>query len=68
MTVASGPDVIDASALLALLQDEPGADGALLADAVMSSVNFSEVLHKSVEKGASIGLASPWPSNAVAPP
>jgi ribonuclease VapC len=46
-------DVIDASALLAFLQDEPGADDVRLADAVMSSVNLSEVLHKSLEKGAS---------------
>jgi ribonuclease VapC len=46
-------DVVDASALLAFLQDEPGADDVRLADAVMSSVNFSEVLHKSLEKGAS---------------
>ncbi len=53
MTAPLGPDVIDASALLALLQDEPGAEHVRLADAVMSSVNFSEVLHKSLEKGAS---------------
>jgi ribonuclease VapC len=45
-------DVIDASALLAFLQDEPGANDVRLADAVMSSVSFSEVLHKSLEKGA----------------
>jgi ribonuclease VapC len=53
VTASSGPDVIDASALLALLQDEPGAEDVRLADALMSSVNLSEVLHKTLEKGAS---------------
>lgn len=53
MSAPFGPDVIDASALLALLQDEPGSEHVRLAGAVMSSVNLSEVLHKSLEKGAS---------------
>ena len=52
--------VLDASALLAYLQDEPGAslvaeglDGALL-----SSVSFSEVLQKAAQFGAdTTGLA-----------
>ena len=37
--------VLDASAVLALLHDEPGADQVELAlgDAVMSSVNWAEV-------------------------
>ena len=38
--------VLDASALLALLRDEPGADKVAdaIADARMSSVNFAEVV------------------------
>jgi PIN domain nuclease of toxin-antitoxin system len=42
------PYCLDASALLALLQGEPGADGveAILDGAVLSCVNLSEVLQK----------------------
>lgn len=42
------PVVLDASAVLALLQEEPGADAveALLEGALMSTVNLSEVLQK----------------------
>jgi PIN domain nuclease of toxin-antitoxin system len=45
MTAAT---VLDASAVLALLQEEPGADEveALLDGALMSCVNLSEVLQK----------------------
>jgi PIN domain nuclease of toxin-antitoxin system len=45
--------VLDASALLALLAEEPGADEveALLDGAVLSAVNLSEVLQKSEEHG-----------------
>ncbi len=45
--------VLDASALLALLQDEPGADSVadVLPSAVISSVNFAEVFGKLAEKG-----------------
>jgi ribonuclease VapC len=46
--------VIDASALLALLQDENGADGvveAIAAGAAISTVNLSEVLAKLAEHG-----------------
>jgi ribonuclease VapC len=46
--------VIDASALLALLQDERGADAvvdAIVAGAAISTVNFSEVLAKLAEHG-----------------
>lgn len=48
-----GPPVLDASALLALLAEEPGADEveALLEGAVMSTVNLSEVLQKSEQHG-----------------
>ena len=47
--------VLDASALLAFLNEEPGAERveALLAQAVMSSVNLSEVITKLMEAGMS---------------
>ncbi|SDW70248.1 type II toxin-antitoxin system VapC family toxin [Nitrosomonas oligotropha] len=42
--------VLDASALLAFLQNEPGCDQveAALAEAVISSVNWAEVVQKSI--------------------
>jgi ribonuclease VapC len=45
--------VLDASALLALLLDEPGASevAAQLGEARMSTVNLAEVLSKSEERG-----------------
>jgi ribonuclease VapC len=46
--------VLDASALLAYLQDEPGADlveGAIAGGATMSSVNLAEVLSLSAAHG-----------------
>jgi len=45
--------VLDASVLLAFLHDEPGADtvDAVLADSLMSSVNWSEVARKSLARG-----------------
>lgn len=51
---AGGPVVLDASALLALLRDEPGA--ARVADAIMpgaliSAVNWAEVLSRLVDLG-----------------
>ena len=61
--------VLDASALLAYLQDEPGGERvrAVLAQAVMSTVNWAEVIGKAREQGidtrglredlASLGLA-----------
>lgn len=50
---AEGPKVLDASAVLALLAEEPGADEveAILDGAVMSAVNLSEVLQKSEQHG-----------------
>jgi PIN domain nuclease of toxin-antitoxin system len=44
--------VIDASALLALLHDEPGGElvASLLDTAAVSSVNWSEVVQKSLER------------------
>ena len=49
----TGPVVLDASALLALLAEEPGADQieVLLEGAAMSTVNLSEVLQKSEQHG-----------------
>jgi len=43
--------VLDASALMALLRNEPGSDKvqSRLADAVISTVNLSEVLAKAAE-------------------
>jgi ribonuclease VapC len=45
--------VLDASAILAVLNSEPGAElvRASLAGAVMSAVNYSEVLKKTIERG-----------------
>jgi ribonuclease VapC len=45
--------VLDASAALAVLANEPGADKVipLLADSVMSAVNFAEVQGKLMERG-----------------
>jgi ribonuclease VapC len=45
--------VLDASALIALLRSEPGADkvAASLAEAIISAVNHSEVLKKTIERG-----------------
>jgi ribonuclease VapC len=47
--------VLDASAMLAYLNNEPGADIVFAAfrDAVMSAVNLSEVLKKTVERHGS---------------
>ncbi|HEY2291365.1 MAG TPA: type II toxin-antitoxin system VapC family toxin [Thermoanaerobaculia bacterium] len=44
--------VLDASALLAMLQEEPGGDVVqeLLETAAISSVNWSEVVQKSLER------------------
>lgn len=47
---------LDASALLAYLQDEPGSDTveAALADSVMSSVNWAEVVQKTIAGGIAV--------------
>ena len=46
-------EMLDASALLALVQSEPGADvvAEAIEDAVISAVNFSEVVSKLADKG-----------------
>jgi ribonuclease VapC len=48
--------VLDASALLAYLQDEPGSDAveAVLAESVISSVNWAEVVQKSIAADVSM--------------
>ncbi len=48
--------VLDASALLAYLKDEPGSDlvDGLLAESVMSSVNWAEVVQKSIAAGVEV--------------
>jgi ribonuclease VapC len=53
--------VLDASALMAFLHSEPGGDivWAALPDAVISAVNYSEVLKKAIERGKDAnGVAS----------
>jgi len=48
--------VLDASALLAYLREEPGADlvDGLLVDARMASVNWAEVVQKSLSTGVNV--------------
>ncbi len=48
--------VLDASALLAYLKDEPGGDGVdrVLAESVMSSVNWAEVVQKLIAAGVEV--------------
>ncbi|BAZ71178.1 putative PilT protein (plasmid) [Fischerella sp. NIES-4106] len=48
--------VLDASALLAYLKDEPGGDAVdrVLAESVMSSVNWAEVVQKSIAAGVEV--------------
>jgi len=45
--------VLDASALLAYLHEEPGADtvGAVIGESFISTVNWSEVMQKSLSRG-----------------
>ena len=54
-----GAYVLDASALLATLQDEPGAAeiDARLPDACISAVNLSEVVAKLTERGTPADVA-----------
>jgi ribonuclease VapC len=52
--------VVDASVVLAWLQDEPGSDAAepWLMEGVMGAANWSEVLQKVRQHGAQAGLAA----------
>ncbi|MGC1467364.1 MAG: type II toxin-antitoxin system VapC family toxin [Pseudolabrys sp.] len=51
--------VLDASAILALINAEPGADrvGELLEQAIVSAVNHAEVMTKLIERGMDGALA-----------
>lgn len=51
--------VLDASALLAVLQGERGSEHVIpvLKGSVISAVNYSEVLKKLIERGDDIGVA-----------
>jgi ribonuclease VapC len=48
--------VLDASALLAYLQNELGSDAveAMLTESIISSVNWAEVVQKSIAAGVSV--------------
>jgi len=51
--------VLDSSAILCILNDEPGAEfvDAMLDDAVVSTVNYAEVVTKLVERGSTAAQA-----------
>jgi ribonuclease VapC len=52
--------VLDASAVIAILRSEPGSDVVLsaLSGAVITTVNYSEVLKKTIERGGSGSAAA----------
>ena len=54
--------VLDASALIAVLRSEPGAEivAAKLADAVIGAVNYSEVLKKAIERGSTAQIVASY--------
>ncbi len=54
--------VLDASALMAVLREEPGAAAveAVIDDAAVSAVNLSEVQAKLVERGTPAEIAWSW--------
>lgn len=54
--MSGSPCVLDASALLAMLQEEPGGEEveSRMAEAAMSSVNWSEAAQKSLSRGVGI--------------
>ena len=60
--------VLDASAVLVLLLDEPGAEAVapVLAEAVVSTLNLAEVLSQLTDRGADVvGLSSHLASAGV---
>ena len=59
--------VLDASALIAVLAAEPGSElvRRRLKDAVVSAVNYSEVLKKALERGGSATVADGFIRNAM---
>ena len=54
--------VLDASALLAYLQDEPGSETIepMLDESAISSVNWAEVVQKSIAGGVDVDGAKTW--------
>ena len=52
--------VVDASVVLAWLQDEPGADAAepMLMEGLIGAANWSEVLQKASQHGAPTGIVA----------
>jgi ribonuclease VapC len=52
--------VLDASALLAFLQKEPGGKrvGAVLDQSIMSAVNLAEVVSKAIDNGGTLEAVS----------
>ncbi len=52
--------VVDASVVLAWLQDEPGGEAAEqhLVEGIIGAANWSEVLQKSLQHGAQAGLVA----------
>jgi PIN domain nuclease of toxin-antitoxin system len=55
-----GPSVLDASALVAFVYDEPGADRlepAIRAGAFTSTINWAETLSRMVERGETVDAA-----------
>ena len=52
--------VVDASVVLAWLQDEPGADAAepMLMEGLIGAANWSEVLQKASQHGAPAGVGA----------
>ncbi len=65
MSQRDGFRVLDASALLAWLREEPGAENVerVLDGSVISAANLSEVLQKSLAAGLAIAEASPLPED-----
>lgn len=53
--------IVDASVILAWLQDEPGSEAAepVLMEAVIGAANWSEVLQKARQHGLQPGLVGP---------
>ena len=51
--------VLDASAILAVLNGEPGSESvtAMLSDALISTVNYAEVVAKLVDRGSTFSQA-----------
>lgn len=64
--------VLDASALLAYVRAEPGSEAVdgVLGSALITSVNWAEVLEKSLSasvkvEGLRLELAGPWPDGGA---